>query len=132
MMKNYYKIKVGIEEFDVKEEDIPRIAEAMQTNNLVQLGCGLFRGSAILAICKDERYHETIIEKTPEQIAEISRLNEIDEIIKQQITSCTICNGKGWGTIKKDGEYFASNCVCTKLIEKKQPEIKEISEVINR
>jgi len=132
-MKKYYKIKVGIEEFEVKEEDIPRIAEAMRTNNMVQLVCGLFRGSSILAVCRDEKKElssdsDVIKEKTPEQIATIKRLKEIDEVIKQQIFDCKICEGKGWITTKKGDEYFATNCKCTKLIEEKQPEIKRISE----
>jgi hypothetical protein len=124
-----YKIKVGIEEFSVDEKDIPRIAEAMQTNNMVQLECGLFRGSAILAVCKDDKYKDIafLTPSTPEQIAERSRLEEIDNLIKKQILECKICNGKGWKMIKKEGEYFATNCDCTKLREQKQPEIKKIS-----
>ena len=48
-----FKIKVGIDEFIIKESDMPRVVEAMRTNNMVALACGVFRGSAILAVYED-------------------------------------------------------------------------------
>lgn len=97
-MKNY-KIRVGIEEFIVEESDIPRIIDAMQNNHIVKLKCGMFRGSAILAVYE---CRETYFISSPKELVEA----------KLKIADCQICNGTGWKIIKVDGESMAKKCQC--------------------
>lgn len=97
MNQQFYKIKVGIEEFPVEEKDIPRIAEAMKHNDMVQLECGLFRGNAILAVCRDTEREERafMLSSAPvlteEEIQEKAR----QEKLKEQRMNCEICNHTG-------------------------------------
>lgn len=117
-MSNIYKIKVGIEEFEVKEEDIPRIVEAMKNNDIVKLDSGLFRGSAILAVCRDfekeiERNMLTTPEKSLDEIAE----EEKKAKLKEQRLACTICDKKGWRIGTRDGKDCASPCECQSIKE---------------
>ena len=98
------------------ECDIPRIVEAMKKNDIVKLEYGLFRGQAILALCRDiekENNEHMLMSstKTPEQ-----EKKEADETqIKKQISECTICDHDGWESIEKNGERMVRKCACTKL-----------------
>ena len=89
-MTKLYKIKVGIEEYPVSETDLPRIVQAMKSNNMVQLEYGLFRGNAILAVVRDlEKEREVMYltehAPTPEQIEENKKQEEKNEQIRKQI-----------------------------------------------
>ena len=114
MENKIYKIKVGIEEFEVKEADIPRIVEAMKTGNMVQLDSGLFRGNAILAVCRDFEKEMTLAlcaptKETPEQIED----KEKKEKLKSQRLNCEICHHTGWAEGKrKDGSSAMFPCEC--------------------
>jgi hypothetical protein len=114
MENKFYKIKVGIEEFQVKEADIPRIVEAMKTGNMVQLESGLFRGNAILAVCRDfEKEIQLALsaptKETPEQIED----KEKKEKLKEKRLKCEICNHTGWVEGKRrDGSVAMFPCEC--------------------
>ncbi len=112
-MNKYYKIKVGIEEFAVDETDIPRIVEAMKNNDMVRLSSGLFRGQAILAICRDSEREDkelqlTASQKTNEAIEAESR----QEILKKQKAECNICNHTGWEVYNIGAERRVKPCEC--------------------
>lgn len=114
-MNIHYKIKVGIEEYSVDEKDIPRIVQAMKSNDMVKLDCGIFRGQAILAVARDlekeerERLLETY-KKSPEQVEQDKKAG----IIKQQMDECKECTGsKGWRFKIVNGEKVAYQCSCT-------------------
>lgn len=83
-----YKIKVGIEEFQIKVEDIPRITKAMQTNDLVKIERGLFRGSAILAIIEEQVLITDVRPPTAEEKAK--------EILNTVRKDCKICFGSSY------------------------------------
>lgn len=114
-MIKFFKIKVGIEEFSVEEKDVPRIIEAMKSNDMVKLDCGIFRGNAILAICRDEEKEEQSrllafdsSIKTPEELQEI----ENEKIIKEQRMQCELCDHTGW---KEGKDYIRRPCDCMTL-----------------
>lgn len=112
-MDNIYKIKVGIEEFEVSEKDIPRIVEAMKNNDIVKLDCGLFRGQAILAVCRDleKEMQRTMLSShtdTPEEIEQ--KKNEI--LLKEQRLNCEKCGHTGWIVGKREGRDCAFPCEC--------------------
>ena len=121
-MTKLYKIKVGIEEYPVSETDLPRIVQAMKSNNMVQLEYGLFRGNAILAVVRDlEKEREVMYltehAPTPEQIEENKKQEEKNEQIRKQIEECKLCTGddKGWIFIKSGNQTVAKPCSCTVL-----------------
>lgn len=114
-MKQFYKIKVGIEEFSVEESDIPRIAEAMKHNDMVKLDCGLFRGSAILAVCRDEEREkqQLLIETTPQTTEEELEKIRIDGIKRDQRLNCEICGHTGWKEDFREESLVRVPCDCT-------------------
>ena len=121
-MKNLYKIKVGIEEFPIEEKDIPRIIEAMKSNNMVQLEYGLFRGNAILAVTRDLEKEKEIamISSRSEPTQEEKLENERVSKIKLQILNCSICKGTGQLVVDRkhasgSPDPFVKNCECTIL-----------------
>lgn len=113
-MNTYYKIKVGIEEFPVKEEDITRIVDAMKSGNLVKLDCGVFRGQSIIAVCEDiekQKLMNMLGSSGTTRAKEIST----QEIITKQMSECKICDHSGWLFIDRNGERVAKYCTCTVL-----------------
>lgn len=118
-MTQFYKIKVGIEEFSVEETDVPRIVEAMKSNDMVKLNCGIFRGNAILAVCRDIEKEEqarliaSAPKKTPEQLQD----EAIEKIIKEQKMKCELCGHTGWKESKKGEKLVRIPCYCTILPE---------------
>lgn len=113
----YYKIKVGIEEYSVDEVDIPRIAMAMQNNDIVKLESGLFRGQAILAVCRDtEREEREALSKPKELSSEEMKERERDLKIAQQKADCRLCE-KGWIHINVGNEKIAKRCKCNFLAD---------------
>lgn len=107
-----YKIKVGIEEFKVDEKDISRITEAMKTDNLVALDCGVFRGSAILALCEDT----SVIDfgSLPPSEEEIKQ-KAIDDFKREQRLNCELCDHTGWKEELRGQELIRVLCDCQKL-----------------
>lgn len=121
-MNQYYKIKVGIEEFSVEEKDIPRIAEAMKHNDMVQLECGLFRGNAILAVCRDEereKKERTLVAfNSTESVEERQKReeeNKITEKKKEQRINCEICGHTGWKEELREKSVVRVPCECQLL-----------------
>ena len=120
-MTKLYKIKVGIEEYPVSETDLPRIVQAMKSNDMVQLEYGLFRGNAILAVVRDldrEREEMFLMDHapTPEQIEEAKKKREVDEQIEKQMAECPMCTEqKGWIFVKNGNQTVAKPCSCTVL-----------------
>lgn len=117
-----YKIKVGIEEYPIKEADIPRIAEAMKTNDIVKLDCGLFRGQAILAVCRDEKeeIRQALLSAPSSQESRL--LLEREAKIRKQTQDCQLCNHTGWVFVDRNGEQTAKYCECTYLRELSPPQ----------
>lgn len=99
-----HKIKVGIEEFTVHESDIPRITAAMQSDEMVQLDCGIFRGKAILAVFKIQ----TLVSVGSSQADKLSKL------LAEARNKCTNC--KGVGSIIYLAERVVRTCPCQKNI----------------
>ncbi len=106
MINIIYKIKVGIDEFDIKESDIGRVTEAMQTNNMVSLDCGIFRGQSILAIIKRENITNdyTIRELSPDE--------KKFSLLKESREKCPICIGVG--LIYDPEKKLMKQCLCQK------------------
>ena len=112
-MNKIYKIKVDITEFRVKEEDLVRIVEAMKSNDMVKLDCGIFRGSAIRAVYRDEDEEVQLAlcsskEKKPEQIEEERIIN----LKKEQKLNSDICHHTGMKIVNVNGEDVAKICDC--------------------
>lgn len=117
-MTKYYKIKVGIEEYPVEEKDIPRIVEAMKTNDMVRLDSGIFRGHAILAMCRDieREKEESLIELSKVPVPETPE-QEKDRLLKEARKICKKCdNHSGRVTIQKNGEWVVAYCDCQKSV----------------
>ena len=117
-MIKYFKIKVGIEEFSVNENDIPRIVEAMKTNEMVKLDCGIFRGQAILALTRDIEREEKERLDTELSSTEEKKQKTINEEIEKQISECDLCNKKGYTIVDKRFPNGSPNpvvkkCSCT-------------------
>lgn len=115
-MNKYYKIRVGIEEYPVDEKDISRILQAMQTNEIVRLDCGMFRGQAILAVIRDtnKEFQEALSSLPgPEPT--------IEEILNNQRLACSRCDKKGYlfeeklNEKTKITEKFVKICICQKM-----------------
>ncbi len=112
---NPYKIKVGIEEYPVLETDIPRIVQAMKTNDMVKLDCGVFRGSAILAVC--EVIPRIAFGDTPptvDELRESARQKALEDKRSAQIKACTLCRN-GWQIVKVGNDSLARPCTCRQL-----------------
>lgn len=116
-----YKIKVGIEEYPVKETDIERIVSAMKTNDMVKLDCGIFRGQSILAVCQDFAEEQRQINMSIPKESGYTPNQELirDEKLKQQKADCVMCGHTGWIFVEKNGEKVARYCVCTILKDEK-------------
>ncbi len=114
---NCYKIKVGIEEYSVKEVDVPRIVEAMKTNDMVKLDCGIFRGQSILAVCRDfdEESRQVMLSAPSSESKRIE--DEQVKRIKKQKDECNLCNHTGYVFVDRNGEQVAKYCSCTILKE---------------
>lgn len=113
-MNKYYKIKVGIEEFSIDENDIPRIVEAMKNNDMVKLASGLFRGQAILAVCRDsERENKELLLTSPQKTQEQIDAESRQETLKRQKKYCAICDHDGWEIFTKGNERLVKPCICT-------------------
>lgn len=123
-MNKLYKIKVGIEEFPIEEKDIPRITEAMKNNDMVALDSGIFRGSAILAICRDEEREKraTMLETmkpTPEQLERFKNEEQLREIENRKRANrliCELCDHSGWKEEMRNEEVIRVICDCQKLL----------------
>lgn len=111
MMKiTRYKIKVGIEEFYVEPTDVPKITQAMQTNEMVKLARGIFRGQAILAIIEEDVFIDDSpsIPPTPQEIHQRALIDAR--------RNCTKCMASGYLVTKKEnGETVAKVCDCQKI-----------------
>jgi len=117
-----YKIKVGIDEFDVLEDDVPRIVEAMQTDNLVRLKCGVFRGKTILGVYEDVN-NFLISSSSPPSIEKIQ-----EQQLYKNIENCTVCSkpNKGWVLVSEklpSGSFNNSvrPCICRKPVKIEMP-----------
>lgn len=106
-MKKLYKIKVGIEEFQVDESDIPRIAQAMKTGDIVKLDCGLFRGTSILAVCEYKSLvaFDSLPNKTPEEL-------KIEKIKLESRMKCDKCEHTGWREELRGNNVVRVPCEC--------------------
>lgn len=91
----FYKIKVGIEEYPVNESDLPRIAEAMKSNDIVRLDSGLFRGNAILAVCEDKSRSDAFLSAPREKTKEEIEIELLEEKRKEARLKCDICDHTG-------------------------------------
>jgi hypothetical protein len=114
-MNKCYKIKVGIEEYPVKEEDLPRIISAMKTNDMVKLDCGIFRGQAILAVCQDFEEEKRVVLSFSPASKEQELIEENEKQLEKQKSECEICNHTGWIFVDKGRETVAKYCQCTVL-----------------
>lgn len=116
-MNQYYKIKIGIEEYPIEEKDIARITEAMQKNDMVKLEHGIFRGNAILAVCRDlEREKKElligpVIPPTQEEIEQEKLAVEL----RERRLNCEICEHKGLKEVYKDGKVVRVPCDCQNI-----------------
>jgi hypothetical protein len=102
-----YKIRVGIDEFPIQEADVPRVVQAMQTNEIVKLDCGMIRGQAILAVLKDEVSVAEERDLTLEERAEMAQI--------EARKSCLECKGIGYVKGLKDGRPVMMECKCQKI-----------------
>jgi hypothetical protein len=116
-MNKIYKIKVGIEEFEVSENDIPRIVEAMKSGDMVQLHCGLFRGNAILALCRDfDKEMETSLLECPKKSQEQIEEESNEAKLKDNRLKCELCKHTGWREgVRQDGTTAMFPCECQVL-----------------
>jgi len=117
-MIKYYKIKVGIEEFSIEKKDISRIVEAMKTNEMVKLECGIFRGQAILAITRDLQKEQDEETKLYFNQSDQGKILNLEEKIQKQISECNFCDKKGYTIQDKKLKNGSPNpivkkCSCT-------------------
>jgi hypothetical protein len=102
-----FKIKVGIEEYPVNENDIERIMRAMQTNEIVKLDIGVIRGQAILAILQEQ-----IPVSEPK---DLSPSEQREQLLLEARKNCQECKGDGYIKIQKDGQVKIFECKCQKI-----------------
>lgn len=116
-MTQFFKIKVGIEEFPVEPVDVPRIIEAMKSNDMVKLDCGIFRGNAILAVCRDEEKENQahLLASAPKQTPEELKLLADSETRKEQKMKCEKCGHTGWKEELRNSELIRVPCDCQEI-----------------
>lgn len=107
-MNKKYFIKVGIEEFEIDEKDVPRVLKAMQENLIVMLKMGAFRGSAIISCTSRE---------VPIELPPAPRVPEYHELEKkyqrEAAQGCSTCTATGVIIVtKENGERVARMCSC--------------------
>jgi|ERR1700728_143884 len=99
-----YRIKVGIEEFRVEKKDIERIARAMQTDEIVKLDNGLFRGRSITALIEEDIWLDEPRQLSPEEIKE--------NLLIEAKRNCLDCKGVGYVQKIEAGRTFMKQCEC--------------------
>lgn len=104
MIQKNYKIKVGIEEYPVKPIDVERIARAMQTDEIVKLENGLFRGKSIIALIQEDVYIEDKKELTYEE--------KIHFALLEAKKNCQLCKGQGYVLTTEEKRTFMKECQC--------------------
>ena len=79
----YYVQQFSGKNVPIKEEEVSKVIEAMETGAIVVLRCGVLKGSAISGILRDMEAEHGFIGKEDEQLPRKAFRTDLPEILKQ-------------------------------------------------